>query len=76
MTCKDCQHKKVIRRFGNTTAEVYCEHPDKQYIRDYYAENRINRAEGFIGFINSKGDFPIKKSPKWCPLKVERSEGK
>lgn len=69
MICKECQHKKVIRRFGNTTAEVYCEHPNKQYINVYFRENRIRKMQGFIGFVNSQGVFPLKKAPKWCPLK-------
>lgn len=73
MICKECQYKKAIKRFGNTTTQVFCDHPEKQYIRKCFQENHINKAEGFLGFINSKGEFPIKKAPKWCPLKAERS---
>lgn len=72
MICKECPHKKVLQRFPNTTKDVWCCHQDQEYVRLYFKEHKIRKAEGFIGFVNSKGDFPIKKSPKWCPLKKEK----
>ena len=69
MICKECPHKKEYQRFGNTTKVVMCEHLDKKYIRMYFKTHGIRKFEGFIGFVNSKGVFPIKKSPAWCPLK-------
>lgn len=71
MNCKDCPHKKVYRKYGNKTASVYCEHPCQEHIIKYFNECRIQKMAGFIGFVNSKGEFPIKKSPKWCPLRKE-----
>lgn len=69
MNCKNCKHMKAYRKFGNATQIAFCEHPDKEYIRTYFKEHRIRKYEGYLGFINSKGVFPIKTSPKWCPLK-------
>ena len=69
MICKECPHKKEYRRKYNTTKGAMCEHPDKGYIRMYFKVHNIRKHEGFIGYVNSKGVFPIKKSPAWCPLK-------
>lgn len=71
MICKECPHRREINRFGNTTSEVWCKHPDYDFIYKYFKEHNISKAVGFIGFVNSKGVFPIKKSPKWCPFKKE-----
>ena len=72
MICKECPYKKEYQRYGNTTKTVMCEHPDKEYIRQYFREHKIHKYEGCLGFVNSKGVIPIKKSPKWCPLKRDK----
>lgn len=72
MNCKECPYKKEWRKLGNSTAEVMCRHPDSKYIREYFEKHNIRKSEGFLGYINSKGVFPVKKSPKWCPLKREK----
>ena len=74
MICKECSYKREFRRVGNRTVSVTCEHPNKEYIRNYFKQNDIHKMEGFLGFIDSKGNFPIKKSPKWCPLKERDAE--
>lgn len=74
MICKECPHKREYRRGGNTTKEVMCRHPDTDYIRSYFEEHHIRKYEGFLGYVNSKGVFPVKKSPKWCPLKRSDTE--
>ena len=73
--CKECPYKRVFRRHGNCTAEVNCEHPDKKYIVEYFEQHEISKFPTFLGYINSKGVFPVKKSPKWCPLKKKGGEG-
>ena len=75
MICKECPYAKVYRKYGNTTASVMCSHPDHDYIHNYFKEHNISKYEGFIGFINSKGIFPVKKSPAWCPFKAEKKGG-
>lgn len=69
MICKECPYKREYQKGYNTTKEVMCRHPDTDYIHSYFEEHRIRKFEGFIGFVNSNGDFPIKTAPKWCPLK-------
>lgn len=71
MNCKDCNHKREFQKLGNRTKSVICAHPNKKYIRDYFEKNRLSKMEGFLGFIDTKGTFPVKKSPKWCPLKIK-----
>ena len=69
--CKECPHKVEFRSYGNKTKEVFCEHHDKEYINEYFKQHGISKFPSFLGYVNSKGDFPVKKSPKWCPLKKE-----
>lgn len=72
MKCKECKHCNLYQRRGNTTKEVTCEHPNWQYIDNYFKTHGIRKFVGLIGFVNSKGVFPIKTSPAWCPLKEEK----
>jgi len=74
MICIECSFKREYRRGGNLTRSVICEHPNKEYIYNYFKQNNIHKMEGFLGFVNSKGVFPIKKCPKWCPLKERDAE--
>lgn len=68
--CSECEHCKEFRPVGNTRSEFTCEHPNREYIREYYKQHKITRAEGFIGFgIRWQHQVPIKSSPKWCPRK-------
>jgi len=76
MNCKDCPHKQIQHRLGNTTKNVFCKHTDQRYIIEYFDKHRLKKAYGFIGYINSKGDFPVKKAPKWCPLLAEKGVSK
>ena len=71
MNCKECQWKKAYRKGYNATQTVFCEHPNKEHIEKYFKDNCIHKMLAFIGFIDSKGEFPIKTAPKWCPLKVK-----
>ena len=61
MKCKDCPYVKNI---GNS---VYCNHENQMHIIEYFIKNNMLKAPGFLGYCR-KG-FPIKTSPKWCPLK-------
>lgn len=45
-----------------------CKHPDGEKIQKYFDENNIKKMPGFIGFLKADGSFPVKKTPKWCPL--------
>lgn len=70
--CSLCEHCKGNRRNLNTRIEYWCEHADKEHIRDYYTEYGITKAIGFIGFGKPYSrEVPIKYSPAWCPRKKE-----
>ena len=74
LRCEDCPHKQVLGRYGNKTKEVFCNHPNGKYIDAYFKQHNISKYPSFLGYINAKGDFPVKKSPKWCPLKMKGGE--
>lgn len=68
--CSECEYCEGIRPFGNTRSRFTCEHPDREYIREYYRQHKINKLKGFIGFGEKWSDIvPIKTSPNWCPRK-------
>lgn len=69
--CEDCPYKQELRSYGNRTKNVYCNHPNRKYIEEYFREHRISKYPTFLGYVNTKGVFPVKKSPKWCPLKIK-----
>lgn len=67
---KDYYHKDEQGKVSN----FYCEHPNHEYTRKYYAEHRIYRLQGFIGFgARYSEEVPVKTSPAWCPKKAEGS---
>jgi hypothetical protein len=68
--CSECEHCKEFRPVGNTRSNFTCEHPNREYIREYYKQHKITRMEGFIGFGERRSDkVPVKSSPRWCPRK-------
>ncbi|HIW80276.1 MAG TPA: hypothetical protein H9742_01925 [Candidatus Acetatifactor stercoripullorum] len=69
--CADCEYCKEFRKTGNIRSDFTCEHPDKEYIRKYFKEHKIQKMEGFLGFgTRYSREVPIKTSPAWCPKKV------
>ncbi len=70
--CVGCEHCKDFRGYGNTRGSFHCDHPNKEYINKYFADHRIHKMQGFIGFGKPFEDKPsIKTSPAWCPKKAE-----
>lgn len=71
MRCKECKYAYAIQTRGmNKRYECFCGHPDKEYIADYFAKNRIQKMVGFISFSEPYSTEPkIKTAPKFCPLK-------
>lgn len=51
----------------------YCDHPDQDYINEFFNEHRLSSRPGFIcyGTVGSD-DIPLKTSPRWCPKKKGR----
>lgn len=74
--CKDCKHCKMIGGgFSSNRNYYYCEHPDYEYISNYFDKHRMIKMTAFLGFSKPfSKEIPIKTSPKWCPLKKEGEE--
>lgn len=69
--CSECEYCRELRPVGNTRSEFYCEHPNKEYIKNYHKEHRINKMEGFIEYGKPFAHTPIiRTSPRWCPKKL------
>ena len=68
--CSECEFCNFIRPYRNSRAEFRCEHPDQNYITDYFQKRRMSKAPGFLDFGKPWSDeVPIKTSPAWCPKK-------
>lgn len=75
--CKTCEYMFQYFTQGAHPKRkaVWCK-GDEEYIEKYFNEHKINKAKGFIGFHNVyKKDFPVTKTPKWCPLNAIKHEG-
>ena len=68
--CSECGYCSGFRPVGNTRTEFTCTHPDRDYLKNYFHEKRINKMLAFIGFGARYSDVvPIKTAPSWCPKK-------
>lgn len=68
--CSECGYCSGLRPVGNTRTEFTCTHPDRDYLKNYFHEKRINKMLAFIGFGARYSDVvPIKTAPAWCPKK-------
>lgn len=68
--CSQCCHCREYRKFGNTRSEFTCNHPDHDYILNYFYKNKIQKMPGFLGFGEKYSHtVPLKTSPRWCPEK-------
>ena len=47
--CNCCKHLKVINRGFNTRGDCYCEHPNQEYIRDFYKKHKFIELETLHG---------------------------
>lgn len=73
--CAECEHCKGFRKMSNTRADFSCEHPNKNYIMDYFKDHNIKKMPGFLGFGKPySSEVPVKTSPAWCPKKQEVSD--
>ena len=71
--CSECNYCTDIRGYGNKRGSFYCEHPDYDYLYQYFQKHRIKKSVGFIGFGERFSEQPsIKFSPAWCPKKAGR----
>lgn len=73
--CRECEFCKITRFGSNTRSEVFCEHPNKDYIWEYCRKHNISKYPSFLGYTKKfSKECPVKTSPAWCPFK-ERKEG-
>lgn len=70
--CTECKYCTDYAPIKNTRRAFSCEHPNKDYILDYFKGHRIQKMPGFISFGEPFADKPsIKTSPAWCPKKAQ-----
>ena len=75
MLCKNCEYCEYISRSNASRYQCFCEHPDSEYIREYYRIHKISKYPGFLGYTKKwSRECPIKTAPAWCPLKAAESE--
>ena len=56
-------------RYGNRQ-RCFCEHPDQEYIIQYFSDRDIRSMPGFIGYTGWNDSIvPCKYTPRWCPIK-------
>lgn len=66
--CIKCIYCKRFYSQG-VRIDIYCRCNERELEKKW----KLQKAVGYIG-AEKKGVFPIKKTPKWCPLEVERGE--
>lgn len=67
--CPDCRYSREI--VGETTAAVYCTHPDREYIARYWRVHHKSNGIGYLGVLKKNGEYHFTRTPKWCPIRKE-----
>lgn len=71
MKCTECEHCRGSKGRYAERSGFHCEHPNHEYVANYFKEHKIQKMTGFIGFGAVYADKPnIKTSPAWCPRKA------
>lgn len=68
--CSECDYCKFYHsRYGNRKS-CFCEHPDQEFIMQYFSDRDIRSMPGFIGYTGWNDSIvPCKYTPRWCPRK-------
>lgn len=77
--CNHCEYCKSYQTKGNKFAKrtaYHCKHPDQKAIKQFFDEHKMIKMIGFIGFSKTDGGFPIKRTPKWCPINQQSKKVK
>lgn len=69
LKCPVCQYSKEV--VGETEASVYCTHPDRDWLSEYWREHHMGNRIGYLGAINKGGEYHFTRTPKWCPIRKE-----
>ena len=68
--CDNCKY--CTGYLHNTRKSFHCNHPNYEYILNYFEKNKIGSMPGFIGFSENFKNIPKRKTtPKWCPEQEE-----
>lgn len=67
--CQTCPYVSAYRKQGNSRTEYSCNHPDQEYIMEYFKKHKMVKMPGFLGF--GHGKLPLKRTVKWCPMEKE-----
>jgi len=74
ITCSTCSYCEGLRPSKNTRTNYFCMHPEQSYISAYFAQHRIKKMHGFLGFGEALSDtVPLKTAPAWCPRKKSQN---
>ena len=69
--CSKCEYCRGFRPAGIVRTSFFCNHPDTQYIHDFFVKKGIKKMERFLGYGDSQSDtVPMVYSPTWCPKKI------
>ena len=67
--CISCLYCKIfhVNTLHGIRKEVFCKAPDQRSVIRYFEKYKPGEIYGFIGFVIHEV-FPLKKTPKWCPI--------
>lgn len=68
--CIDCKY--CFKWCTGKQTQISCKN-NSNSIYEYWKEHKIQKAVGFIGYM-TRNVFPIKRTPKWCPLASQNKE--
>ena len=73
--CSKCEYCQGFRSAGVVRTSFFCNHPDTQYIHDFFIKKRIKKMERFLGYgARYSDEVPMRYSPTWCPKKSAKKE--
>lgn len=67
--CPECRYSQEV--IGEKETCVFCTHPDREGISDYWRTHHMPGKVGYLGVINKSGDYHFTRTPKWCPIRQE-----
>ncbi len=74
--CSECEYCKEARYHKRDSSDFTCEHSDREYIREYFEEHRMQKMAGYLGSGKRYShEVPVRTSPAWCPKKKAQKKG-
>lgn len=69
LKCQYCRFSHEV--VGESETSVFCMHPNRESISAYWIAHHMPNKIGYLGTINKSGEYHFKKTPKWCPIRLE-----